>query len=426
MLSNAIKSELSWLFSSFLIVFFFAWITGLWLASFSAYFIYYVFRHLLNMSRFERWMDRRSSTFSPPQSGFWEELSYLVNKKQRALEKHADLNLYKSEQFKAASMLIPDAIVSLDKRDNIEWFNPISKNMLAMRHQDIGCKIESVIRQPEFIQYLRRGQFDKALTLTAIQHQSRTFEVRIFSYFEDHKLIVVRDITELYQLAQIRRDFIANASHELRTPLTVLRGYLEVMIDTPGSHQNAWQVPLQHMETQAHRMQAIIEDLLALSTIESGSISRSKSLVLVANLLHQIEKDAKRLGRDNHHFSFDIDDELPLEGYEESLKSLFMNLVSNAVRYSPEGGEIKVRWFKQNQQAVFEVTDQGIGIAQEHIPRLTERFYRVDADRSRGTGGTGLGLAIVKHVLERHNGQLQIDSVVGKGSCFRCVFPLSS
>lgn len=376
------------------------------------------------MRKFERWMEGRTTGSFPPSSGFWSELTYLVSKKQRALEKHADLNLYKSEQFKAASMLIPDAIVSLDQRNNIEWFNTVSKEMLGIRRQDVGSKIESVIRQPDFISYLRSGEYSQPIKMESSNLQARTYELQIISYFENHKLLVVRDITELYQLVQIRRDFIANASHELRTPLTVLKGYLELMVDTPGEHQSQWKLPLEHMDTQAHRMQAIIEDLLTLSTIEAESITSEMEVLDIAALISQMEGDASQLGSDKHSFHFEIDDSLKLTGYLEPIKSVLTNLLSNAVRYSPDGGHITVKWYKQDGHAIYEVQDEGLGIAAEHIPRLTERFYRVDKDRSRVTGGTGLGLAIVKHVLERHQARLEIESVLGKGSTFRCVFPM--
>lgn len=418
------KRELTWIITSLWILTFLAWLTGYWIEVLVLFITLYIGRQLWSMNKFEKWMESRQSGYYPPSSGLWSELTYLVSKKQRALEKHVDLNLYKSEQFKAASMLIPDAIVSLDQANNIEWFNTVSSDLIGVRRQDIGSKIESVVRQPEFIKYLKAQSFHKALTVNSFYTPSRTIEMQVIPYFENHKLLVVRDITELYQLAQIRRDFIANASHELRTPLTVLRGYLEVMLDTPGEHQTNWKLPLEHMETQSHRMQAIIEDLLTLSTIESESITAEKQLVNVPKMLYQIENDAKQLGNENHHFVFEIEQALNLQGYAEALKSVFMNLVSNAVRYSPEGGQIIVRWKTEQNAIVFEVQDNGLGVSPEHIPRLTERFYRVDKDRSRGTGGTGLGLAIVKHVLERHDAQLHIESVLGKGSVFRCEFPV--
>lgn len=376
------------------------------------------------MRKFEKWMSGGSHATFPPASGFWSELSYLVSKKQRALEKHADLHLYKSEQFKAASMQIPDAIVSLDQENYIEWFNMPSQSMLGLRRQDIGRKVEGIIRQPEFIEYLKLENYQDALILNTLQGKQRTFDIKIIPYFESHKLLVVRDITELYQLAQIRRDFIANASHELRTPLTVLKGYLELMQDMPGEQQLLWKTPLEHMENQSNRMQSIIEDLLTLSSMEADSITAEATIVDVPEILQNISVEARQLGSDAHHIVFEITPGLKLRGYTEPLKSVFMNLVANAVRYSPEGGNITIRWYLDKEGAHYEVKDQGLGIAAEHIPRLTERFYRVDKDRSRVTGGTGLGLSIVKHVLEQHGATLSVESVVGKGSVFRCDFPL--
>lgn len=425
MLSNGVKRELTWIVSGVWLFLFLGWISGFWIEALLFFTVLYIGRQLWSIRRFEKWIQGRKLGNYPPASGFWSELTYLVSKKQRALEKHADLNLYKSEQFKAASMLIPDAIVSLDERNNIEWFNTVSKTLMGIHRHDIGHKIESILRQPEFIQYLKTADFSKSLTVNSSYKTSRTYEMQVIPYFENHKLLVVRDITELYQLAQIRRDFIANASHELRTPLTVLRGYLELMVDSPGEHQEQWQQPMEHMENQVQRMQAIIDDLLTLSTIEAESIIAEAELVDVPNMLEQLEVDASQLGTPEHNFDFQIDQCLTIQGYAEPLKSVFTNLVSNAVRYSPEGGIIKVRWFKDKQAIIFEVEDNGLGIDREHIPRLTERFYRVDTDRSRVTGGTGLGLAIVKHVLERHGALLQVESVLGKGSTFRCEFPLN-
>ncbi|MGM0542082.1 MAG: phosphate regulon sensor histidine kinase PhoR [Pseudomonadota bacterium] len=423
MFSSGVKRELTWIITSAWVVLFIAWLTNAWIVCFVLYLFAYMGRQLWSMRKFEKWMSGGVATF-PPASGFWSELSYLVSKKQRALEKHADLYLYKSEQFKAASMQIPDAIVSMDQDNYIEWFNRPSQSILGLRRQDIGRKVEGIIRQPEFIDYLKRADYKKALILNSLQGKQRTFDIKIIPYFESHKLLVARDITELYQLAQIRRDFIANASHELRTPLTVLKGYLELMQDMPGEHLLLWKTPLEHMENQSNRMQLIIEDLLTLSSMEADSITSEAGIVDVPEILQNISVEARQLGSDAHHIVFEITPGLKLQGYTEPLKSVFMNLVANAVRYSPEGGNITIRWYLDKKGAHYEVKDQGLGIAAEHIPRLTERFYRVDKDRSRVTGGTGLGLAIVKHVLEKHNATLSVESVIGKGSVFRCNFPL--
>lgn len=422
--TNGVKRELTWLISILWIFLFLGWLFNAFITFLILFFAAYIVRQLWSMQRFESWMDTKSNLTHPPTSGFWSELTYLVSKKQRALEKHADLNLYKSEQFKSASMLIPEAIISINKYNEIEWFNNAAFLILDIRRKDVGRKIESIIRNPLFLNYLRTNQYNDSIIINDLNGGGRTYEIQIVMYFEDHKLAIIKDITELYQLAQIRRDFIANASHELRTPLTVLRGYLELMSNYKDELEQ-WIVPIEHMETQSLRMQSIIEDLLTLSTLEAGSISAEKEQVNVPQILKQLEADSAQLGTSAHSFKFEVDDTLTLQGFPEAIKSALTNLVSNAVRYSPDGGEIHVRWFKQNDKAIFEVEDTGLGIATEHIPRLTERFYRVDKDRSRVTGGTGLGLAIVKHVLERHHGQLEIESVLGKGSQFRCIFPIN-
>ncbi|WP_232023399.1 phosphate regulon sensor histidine kinase PhoR [Thiomicrorhabdus aquaedulcis] len=422
MLSSGVRRELTWLVTSLWGVMFFAWLTSWWLQSFVAYAVFYVARQLWSMRKFERWMEGGTQSAFPPTSGFWSELSYLVSKKQRAVEKHADLQLYKSEQFKAASMLIPDAIISLDSKNYIEWFNASTESILEFKRDDVGRKIESLMRHPDFLAYLKLKQHTSSLTIKRLQGQQRIYNVQIIPYFNNHKLLILRDISELYNLAQVRRDFIANASHELRTPLTVLKGYLEVMLDTPGPHQAQWQGALSNMQNQSDRMQAIIEDLLMLSRMESETLTAKEEPVDVPDMLVKLEVEANQLSQGQHKIVFDVDPCLGVMGQPEPLKSVFMNLVSNAIRYTPEGGVIEVRWFKEKNSAQFSVKDNGIGIAPEHISRITERFYRVDTARSRGTGGTGLGLAIVKHILERHGSSLAINSQLGKGSTFSCKF----
>lgn len=417
------KKELSWLAVNFTLFLFIGWVLNLVEPFLFIFFIFYIARQLWSVNKFERWIAAKSETRFPPASGYWSDLTYLVSKKHRALEKHADLNFYKSEQFKAASMMVPDAIISLDQENRLEWCNSSAKKVLVARNQAAGVRIETLIRHTDFITYLKINDFQKPIKITGINNSARTYEFHIIPYFENHKLLVIRDITELYRLAQIRRDFIANASHELRTPLTVLKGYLELMCDFKEDMPQ-WKQPLEHMNTQAHRMQAIIEDLLTLSTIEAESLSEDQTKVDVSAICVQLEQDSSQLGGPNHRFEFDIDKSLTIIGQVEPIKSVLINLVSNAVRYSPDGGLITVSWKKQGREAVFSVSDHGLGISPEHIPRLTERFYRVDKDRSRVTGGTGLGLAIVKHVLENHNGRLDIKSVLGKGSTFSCYFSL--
>ena len=423
MLSSGVKRELTWIITFIWVMALVGWLADAWLMPLLVFILVYIGRQLWSTYKFEKWMKGESKTDYPPVSGFWSEVSYQVSKKQRALEKHADIYLYKSEQFQAASMLIPSAIVSLDDLNHIEWFNDPSKDMLGVRRQDVGRRIEGIMRQPDFLEYLKSEDYQFSIQVKLNTSLNRTYDVRLIPYFENHKLLIAQDITELYQLAQIRRDFVANASHELRTPLTVLSGYVELMQDM--SDEPSWKMPLQHMSEQSSRMKSIIEDLLTLSSLEADSITAQAVRVNVPQMLNMLKKDLERLSAGKHQLVFEIDPKLQLIGFQEPLKSLFGNLLSNALRYSPDGGRVLVKWQMDTQGARFSVADQGLGIAAEHIPRLTERFYRVDKDRSRVTGGTGLGLAIVKHVLEKHDSALEIQSQLGQGSEFSCRFTIN-
>lgn len=425
MFSNGVEREFSWLVISLTLLMLFCLVTDLWFFGFAVFLALYIARMLWSMHRFEKWMDKNQKGAMPPVSGFWSEITYLVSKKQRGLESHADLQLYKSEQFKAASMQIPDAIVSLNNKNQIEWFNASSKEILQLRTQDIGRPIERLLRFPEFISFIKSSDYSGSINSNSLPNPQRIYNLKIIPYFDVHKLLIIKDITDLYHLAQVRRDFIANASHELRTPLTVLKGYLEAMVDTPGPHQDMWSQALNNMDDQAERMQAIIVDLLSLSKIESEDFSQDEEVVDVPNMLEKLVVDAKQLSQKQHTFEVEIDNHLCLYGHIEPLKSVFTNLITNAVRYTPKGGQIIVSWKQDKDEAVFSVKDTGIGISPEHIPRLTERFYRVDTARSRMTGGTGLGLAIVKHILERYHSVLEVESQIGQGSEFSCRFSVN-
>lgn len=420
-MSKGITRELTWVVTSLWLTLFIGWLLDAWLMALFGYLFFYIARQLFSIYRFEQWMKGSTRYSYPPSSGLWGELTHLVSHKQRSLEKHADLQFYKSEQFQAASMRIPDAIVSLNAQHQIEWFNESAKKLFKLKHSDTKRKIENLFRHPDFIAYLKNEAFDRPLILNSFNGIPRTFSLRIYPYYKTHTLLIVKDIHELYSLAQIRRDFVANASHELRTPLTVLSGYLEVMAESDG--MEAWQKPLKQMQNQSNRMRSIIDDLLTLSAMESETITGQEKLVKVPTILKLQRQDWEQMSEGKHQFELEIQENLGLNGYEEPIKSVLMNLVSNAIRYTPEG-KIKVRWYADERSVRFEVIDSGIGIAQEHISRLTERFYRVDTARSRDTGGTGLGLAIVKHILERHQARLVIKSQLGMGSTFRCEFPL--
>ncbi len=425
-MSKGLSKELAWLTGFFWVILIVGGLTGLWLQMLFLFLVYYFIRQLWNIRKFEKWMQGNDefNKLSAPSSGFWGELTYLVAKKQKNTEKYASIQNYHSERFRAASMALPISIISLSKQHQIEWFNLSAENLLSISNSDIGRKIETLVRTPDFVQYLKNLDFSKPLILESLVGQNRAFRCQVFDYYEGHRLLLLEDIHELYHLAQIRKDFVANASHELRTPLTVLSGYLEVMIDTPGAHQEQWSKPLMQMHQQANRMQRIVEDLLVLSAIESETLMKKVKIVAVDKILKNTQTDIEHLYAKTYQISFEIEEGLTIKGVEEPLKSVFSNLISNAFHYTPEGGKILVRWYSSSTGAHFEVADSGIGISTEHISRLTERFYRVDTARSRSTGGTGLGLAIVKHVLDKHDSVLKIDSQVGKGSVFGCDFSI--
>jgi two-component system phosphate regulon sensor histidine kinase PhoR len=420
-MSQGVLKELIWIVVTLAPVLFFGWLVDEVIAFILFYFIFYIARQLFNIRKFEHWIKAGNNDSVPPSSGMWQEIGYLVSRKQRSLKRRADLQFYKSEQFKAASMALDDAIVSIDKSGQMEWFNISAKKVLGLTKADIGTKLEYQLRLPDFIEYLRNENYSKPLILPSLQGTPRVFQVEVFRYFKNHKMIVFKDIHELYNSAQIRKDFIANASHELRTPLTVISGYLETMIDLeePGSR---WEKPLAQMYQQSGRMNSIINDLLMLSSLEVETQLGQAEIVDASELIQNLQDSYQQIS-DQHQFQYEIEDHVCLHGFPDHLISVFSNLMSNAIRYSPKGGIITVRLFSKNKNVFFEVEDNGIGIAQEHLARITERFYRVDEARSRETGGTGLGLAIVKQILEHHNAELIVKSQYGLGSTFCCKFP---
>lgn len=419
--SSAISRELIWVALSLGTFLFFAWLTGFWVFTLFAYIFFYLSRQIWNFYQFEACL-REVPHADPPKTGLWQELYALVFYKQRALKKRADLQNHKSEQFHAASMALPIAIVSLSKNHKIEWFNHAAQTLLSIKSSDTGRKLETLVRQPEFIQYLKQKEFEKPLFLESFMGQTRTYRCEVFDYYHGHRLLMLEDVHELYNLAKIRKDFVANASHELRTPLTVVNGYLEMMIEVSDQVPAFWEKPLGQMHHQSLRMQAIIEDLLRLSKIESDTLVNKVKEVKVDEILKNIEVDIRYLYSEDYDIHFSIEEGLVLKGVEEPLKSVFTNLISNAFCYTPRGGRVTIRWYSDDLGLHFEVEDTGIGISKEHLSRLTERFYRVDTARSRESGGTGLGLAIVKHVLEKHDSELKIQSQIGKGSIFSCDF----
>jgi len=399
--------------------------TGYWGLAFLVAFGVYLARNLFYFFNFLNLV--RSRALEPTNSpfGVWGDIYEAYFEKVFQDKRRIKRLRSETDQVYDAMNLLPDAHISLNEKFQIEWVNHSAEDMLGLRRNDAGHKITNLLRQNEMLQYLERQDFSYAIEFYLSAESTRRLSAKIVPYFDKHYLLIIRDITDAHNLAQVRRDFVANASHELRTPLTVLNGYLELMLDSADSLPVIWANPLTQMHQQSLRMQNIINDLLTLSNIEAEDVELEADYVPVHSMLQKLEAEAQQLSGGKHQFHFNLESKEGLLGKTEALRSVFTNLVSNAIRYTPDGGDIWVRWYQTPQSMVFEVKDTGIGIAREHIPRLTERFYRVDTARSRSSGGTGLGLAIVKHIIERHNAKLAVYSRLQVGSTFRVEFPIS-
>ena len=393
-------------------------------AVFAAGVLFIALSHHRHLFLLRRWLRDPAPEHVPQGSGVWDlafaEL-YRMLRSQRQSESRLTATL---EDFRQAGAAMPDGMVILDAQDRIEWCNPVAERHFGLdRSRDSGQGITFLVRQPQFVEYLRAQKFNEPLEL----RQSRgdlILSVQLVPYGDRQKLMISRDVTDLERVETMRRDFIANVSHELRTPLTVLSGFLETIMELRPADGELLRRSLPLMMDQTERMRRLVEDLLTLSRLESSNNPPREETVNVAELARVLYHDALALSGGRHKIALELKADDWLAASEEELRSAFSNLVSNAVRYTPEGGEAVITWQRQGAEAAFSVRDTGIGIASQHLPRLTERFYRVDRSRSRETGGTGLGLAIVKHVLNRHQARLEIASEPGRGSTFSAIFPV--
>ncbi|HYN78129.1 MAG TPA: phosphate regulon sensor histidine kinase PhoR [Lamprocystis sp. (in: g-proteobacteria)] len=381
--------------------------------------------HLVRLVRLVRLIRRRHRLIPPFPSGLWGEVYRSIAQYQQRGRKRRKRHLRFSRRFREAADAVPDALVILDKLQQIEWANPAAVQLLNLHWpRDDGRRLPDLLPHPDLAAFIEVGEYARPLDLTPEHNHALMLSLRIAPFGERkrERLVVARDITKVYHLNMIRRDFVANASHELRTPLTVIAGFLENLADaaaTPPGHRR----PLALMQHQAERMRSIIGDLLTLSRLEMDDQDAHQGLVDVADEVDMIIHESSVLSDGQHHFETAVDADLLLHGSPVELRSAFANLVHNAVRHTPAGSTIRIGWGTTEDGPQFSVEDDGEGIPAEHLPRLTERFYRVDQGRSRASGGTGLGLAIVKHVLNRHDARLSISSSVGTGSRFACQFP---
>lgn len=394
------------------------------LALFSLALLLLLFYHLHSLDELEKWLLKPAPDSVPHGTGIWEysfASLYQLMRHQAIAQQELSAAV---ERLQDAAKAMPDGVVILDTTDRIEWCNFMAETHFGLDNErDHKQHISYLLRQSQFADYLNAHNYTEPLILKSTRNRNITLSLQLIPYGHRQKLLISRDITQLEHIETVRRDFVANVSHEMRTPLTVVGGFLETLLDMPTSDPEQTRRYMQLMLDQTHRMQRLVDDLLTLSRLETTQHVNTEDPVDIPALARKLLAEAQSLSAGQHSIQLVLDSNAWLRGNEHELRSAFGNLISNAVRYTPANGTITLKWAQQGDEIVFSVQDTGEGIAPQHLPRLTERFYRVDLSRSRETGGTGLGLAIVKHVLSRHQARLDIASTPGKGSIFSACFP---
>jgi two-component system phosphate regulon sensor histidine kinase PhoR len=380
--------------------------------------------HVRNLLRFERWLRNRSTEAPPDMRGAWGEVAAITHRiyRRKVFHKRRVLTLFR--EFRRMTSAMPDGAILLGPNREILWLNRTASRWLDLRRKvDRGIRIDNLVRHPEFVEYMESGGATTPPRIHLPKLGDRWLEFHLVKATDSaQQLLIVRNVTGEARLESMRKDFVANASHELRSPLTVISGYLDALADDPALDAD-WREPVHEMQRQSGRMRGIVQDLLELSKLEAQGGEAEQAPVDIGGMLAMIRRDV--LSRPEHPATVNLElaTDAMLLGAENELHSVFSNLVSNAVKYTRADGTIDIRWWVDEKGGHVLVRDTGVGIPAEHLPRLTERFYRVDAGRSRQLGGSGLGLAIVKHALQRHDARLEIVSEEGKGSTFTAHFP---
>jgi len=375
----------------------------------------------IQIDRLELWLSRGAFGDKRDQKGIWRDIYHHIWKIRKIDKKRKKKLSRMIDRFRTSTDALPDAAVVLGSYGEIEWTNKAAREIFGLKKSDKGQRIPNLVRSPLFVQYLRSNDYQHKISIPSPVNENIILQISIVPYGAGLRLLLAQDITHLKNIERMRTDFVSNVSHELRTPLTVLKGYLETLQEMDNV-PNLYFRSFQNMATQTERMQLLIDDLLLLSKLETKA--KKSECVKIPELLKQICRESDLLEKDERRVQLTLNSDINLHGDEDELRSAFTNLLVNALKYSPADKPVLVSWNKLNDQGVYlEVEDYGEGISNADIPRITERFYRVEVKRNRKISGTGLGLAIVKHVLVRHDAKLEIESQIGRGSRFRCVFP---
>ncbi|MBI0415270.1 MAG: phosphate regulon sensor histidine kinase PhoR [Nitrosospira sp.] len=383
--------------------------------------------HLSNLIALEVWLKSlaHGTANLPNSSGAWGGIFSLLARLVRNQDQNQEQLNSALERLRRATAAMPEGIVILDEENRIEWSNKMAEQHFGINFsQDAYQQVTYLVRQPQFANYLLTRNYSEPLVMEQSRHHGLLLSLQLVPYGDKQKLLISHDVTRLREMEVMRQDFVANVSHELRTPLTVIYGFLEILSEEDEIDPKMYKQAVVLMTEQANRMKGLLEDLLTLSQLENVRNQVHEEIIDMVDLLKEIYQETESIDSGRHHINSELNTDIKLLGSKSELRSVFSNLITNAIKYTPDEGTVTLKWeILGDGRGVFSVQDNGIGISSEHIPRLAERFYRVDLSRSRATGGTGLGLAIVKHALNRHQAELKIVSEIGKGSCFSAQFP---
>ena len=379
--------------------------------------------HIYWIYKLTKWLNNPSLSNLPHGTGVWQHIftkHYQILKVNKKSKKGLISAL---DQFTKAAEALMDGVVALNENNEIIWSNRKSQIMLNLNpRKDTGQPINYIFRNTDLIKYLEHESFEESIKINLDSQTDKIIEIKIIPFGEKQKVMIAKDISQSIKIESDRKEFVSNVSHELKTPLTVISGFIETLENMFAPRDTEHKNILEIMSGQANRMSKLIDDLLMLSNVESSLFQNRSEKIFIKTIMAKLKKNILVLNIKNHKIKYRINDKLNIYGSKKELESAFLNLITNAIRYTGENGIISINWSLINGLPIFEVRDTGSGIKQKHINRITERFYRVDADRSRNSGGTGLGLSIVKNIINQHDGELKITSEIGKGSSFRLVF----